>query len=249
MAIWLIDSRGRVSDGKRLVWSWDDIDINAYREAWDIVLRAEVRQEQDRKDYEAHYDQDMHGIDGVEANELAESFNNFWSYYGWHMMFVDDEEDHGPAHDIVIVPPATAPRETFTLWEPEKPEPPQKVVTHETKGEPHPRARDAIRQLEEELTDPDYWSNETRDMIAGVMASYDISDDEWDRIPRDVQRKLIAPVEARLLERGEDDIEDSEEVVQPLTPEQAMAKYNFSEEEWYGLSEQVARALCGKHDG
>ena len=103
--IWLIDSRGRLLDGKRYLWTWDECDVDANREAWRIVLRAEISTQVDRDDYGAFADHDMPNIYSAAAG-CCETFNDFWSMYGWELCFMDqgdDDDDHPLAADMVIM--------------------------------------------------------------------------------------------------------------------------------------------------
>jgi len=118
MAIWLIDSRSRVSTGKRYVWIWDDDNIHANREAWQLVLNAEVREQKDRDDYRVTADNDMRpDLFPDEAHELIEMFNDFWSIYGWHLALMDND-DVPEAADIKMMYLDEPARECFVLWEP-----------------------------------------------------------------------------------------------------------------------------------
>ena len=105
----LTDSRNRLTDGHRIVrrfpHTWE-----GFADAWRLVLRAEVRQPEDREDYRGYFtpmektrayiepaplDRDM--------TEARATFNGFWGYYGWdlHSVVLINRVE---LPDVVVVP-------------------------------------------------------------------------------------------------------------------------------------------------
>lgn len=95
----LTDSRNRVASGKRYVWEWPD--ATGTKEAWRIVLDAEIAATKERECYIGF------GSLADSGHEACETFNAYWAYYGWHLGECDDEdpEDRFLVGDEVVMEP------------------------------------------------------------------------------------------------------------------------------------------------